>query len=599
MHKGIRYTLLILLVLPNLLTAATLDSLWAQHNKTTQTEKKIALILSIYNLNKDKTDYKAADSAIELAIDMVRLSGKDSLSVEVYKSYFIDKNFYLDEDIALEHANEFSNIASRYHNDNWQYWANISVAKVLIEKRNYENAIDKINKANYFAGLTDDPALIVDCYITFGKCQELNNKKIEAFRSYLNALNHAQKVQDHALISKCHQNLSFFYLLISSYERAKEYKIKELAYYTSTNADSLKIIKRLSDLSIIYYYNKERKSAEKITNKIVAYAKAHNEKEFFKTALFNHRVYLTENGLFNDLANFYTKQYPDELIKLSTGDTTAYYRIMAYINEVNHNIDSSDYYFKKAESRILEKRSGDYLYVSTFLKRYAQYLLRTGNNKLALEKMQASYENAKQVDYLPYLVETTQYLDSLNFLQGNIKEAYTYAKLHKEYCDEQEATVKQDALLLMEIDNETKQREIIAKQEEEHTERRHNLQYMGIIIAIFTAFIILIMMGSFKVPKVIIRSMGFFSFIFFFEFIILLADHKIMEITHHEPWKMLGIKIVIISFMLPFHHWLEHKVTHFLIEHQLVDSSWLNNKMPWKKKSKPLGGADLPDNSEL
>jgi hypothetical protein len=105
------------------------------------------------------------------------------------------------------------------------------------------------------------------------------------------------------------------------------------------------------------------------------------------------------------------------------------------------------------------------------------------------------------------------------------------------------------------------------------------------------------MLGSFKVPKAVIRSMGFFAFIFFFEFIVLILDHKIMEITHHEPWKMLGIKIILIGFMLPFHHWLEHKVTHYLIEHKLVDAAWITGKKFWNRKPEPK--AELPDDSEL
>jgi hypothetical protein len=67
--------------------------------------------------------------------------------------------------------------------------------------------------------------------------------------------------------------------------------------------------------------------------------------------------------------------------------------------------------------------------------------------------------------------------------------------------------------------------------------------------------------------------MGFFSFIFLFEFIVLIADHKILEITHGEPWKILLIKIFLIALLLPFHEWLEKKVIEYLLAHKLIDFS--------------------------
>jgi hypothetical protein len=72
------------------------------------------------------------------------------------------------------------------------------------------------------------------------------------------------------------------------------------------------------------------------------------------------------------------------------------------------------------------------------------------------------------------------------------------------------------------------------------------------------------MMGWLAVPASVIRGLGFLSFIFLFEFIILLTDRQISELTHDEPWKVLLIKIALAAILLPLHHWSEHKVIHFL-----------------------------------
>jgi len=56
-----------------------------------------------------------------------------------------------------------------------------------------------------------------------------------------------------------------------------------------------------------------------------------------------------------------------------------------------------------------------------------------------------------------------------------------------------------------------------ARLEQEKT-RRHNIQYMAIIIAIATIFILLVMAGVFSVSKTTIHVLGFFAFIFLVRF---------------------------------------------------------------------------------
>src|SRR3984885_16182359 len=87
---------------------------------------------------------------------------------------------------------------------------------------------------------------------------------------------------------------------------------------------------------------------------------------------------------------------------------------------------------------------------------------------------------------------------------------------------------------------------------------------MGFTIGLVVLFLLLVMMGWLVVSPRTIRALGFFSFIFLFEFIILLADKQIHEWTHGEPWKVLLIKIGLAAILLPLHHWSEHKVIHFL-----------------------------------
>jgi membrane-bound ClpP family serine protease len=123
--------------------------------------------------------------------------------------------------------------------------------------------------------------------------------------------------------------------------------------------------------------------------------------------------------------------------------------------------------------------------------------------------------------------------------------------------------------LQVKSDNERQER--LAREEEKRVERRHNVQYMGFTIGLVVLFIVLVMLGWFAVSAGVIRALGFLSFIFLFEFIILLADKSIAHLTHEEPWKVLGIKIALAAILVPLHHWLEHKVIHYLSHRKRVE----------------------------
>jgi hypothetical protein len=111
------------------------------------------------------------------------------------------------------------------------------------------------------------------------------------------------------------------------------------------------------------------------------------------------------------------------------------------------------------------------------------------------------------------------------------------------------------------------------------TRASHNIQYLGITAGLASVFILLVLLGVFSSSTGIIRGFCFFAFIFFFEFLILLFDKVIHQLTHGAPWKILSIKIVLIGMLLPLHHYVERKVVHHLLNRKKV------NFLRWKKVS--------------
>ena len=78
------------------------------------------------------------------------------------------------------------------------------------------------------------------------------------------------------------------------------------------------------------------------------------------------------------------------------------------------------------------------------------------------------------------------------------------------------------------------------------------------------------MMGWFKVSASTIRAIGFFSFLIFFEFIFLVFKKNINGITQGVPLYDLGFMIALAAILVPLHHWLEHRVIHFLTSHHML-----------------------------
>jgi hypothetical protein len=83
----------------------------------------------------------------------------------------------------------------------------------------------------------------------------------------------------------------------------------------------------------------------------------------------------------------------------------------------------------------------------------------------------------------------------------------------------------------------------------------------------------MVMMGMFKVSATTIKMIGFFTFLMFFEFIFLVSKKSVYSITHGEPWKDLLFMILLAAILLPLHHWLEHKVIHYLTSHNRLTAS--------------------------
>jgi hypothetical protein len=454
-----------------------------------------------------------------------------------------------------------------------------NLVDVYLAGYEYEKALDAAYRALSLATSTDNNAWKGRSYLAIGQCLEGKNQKIEAFRNYLNAAALADRLKDPALKAACFDRLSHFYNLNKLYNKATHYKLmQEDLARNAVPVDSVALMWIRYDLQVIDLNSNHNRLNEATMREILDFASRRNLRRMLRYEIALIRTHLVGAERIDLLYDLYHNQFPAELERLATGNPGMYYRLRAYFCEKEKKPDSALYFFNRAEMVIREDPNK--IMQSNFFNRFGQYFLRQQQPAKAIEKFTRSFELAEEASYFDYMLSASGQLEKLYASTGDFRNAYRYAGLTRVLADSLANMSKQDQMLVMEIDHETRQREHAAELEQQSVSRRHYLQYTAIIIVIIGVFIVLLMLGSLKVPEWIIRMLGFFSFIFLFEFIILLADHKIHDLTHGEPWKILLIKIFLIAILLPFHHWIEKRVVAFLLGPSMINIS----KLPIKSR---------------
>lgn len=513
---------------------------------------------------------RMADSLSQKAIELAETNFRPGLLLLAYNRYIENGDPGLNLEKSKHYASEAIRLSKQLNNPKLEWLSRSNQVKVLLAAYEYEQAMASSYQALALSDAMNDIELKTRSYLLIGKSLEGNNQKIEAFRNYLNASSLAEKLKNKELLKSCFSSLSGFYNNNKFYDKAVEYKIKQIELIqASTHVDSAELMWGRYDLQAININSNSNRLNTESTQDILEFSIRNNliRLKNYEIALF--RSHLIEADKISELKDLYTIKYPEELKKLENGNPALFFRMKAYFSEEKQDLDSAYYYFTKAE--LLIQSDPNKILLSNFYQRFGQFLMRYDRKKEAIEKFEKAYDLAQEASYFEYMLSASKKLESLHAGLGDYKNAYSYSTLNKSLNDSINELTKNDQLLLMEIDHETKQREHAIEQEHIETHRRHNIQYTAITIIIIAMFILLLMLGSLKVPTWSIKMLGFFSFILFFEFIIMIADHKIYAATANEPWKILLIKIGLIAFLLPFHHWIEKKVILFLINQKLID----------------------------
>ncbi len=447
--------------------------------------------------------------------------------------------------------------------------AQLALVRVHRNSGRNEKAMEISNTVIALANDYGDDSLRVSAYLGMGRNYLYKDEKLNAFKNILIAesiadqTNHASKEW---LQVVCYRNFSEFFASISNYDKAIDYH-KKITDFDRRNKHGVDLMNNTRVIGEYYRLAGQNALAVSYTEKSIQIAdsiksfegKVQGTLSIVNTMLSSREI---EKGL------NYMYSHPEiETFMKTINMEYMLDKAKGIIYAELGRADSALYFFKKA-APVFEVESNIYA-VAQFHYEYGYILRKLGRSKEAIPYLEKAMKYSEQAKNLEGQSNIAAYLDSCYREAGDFKNALTYSSLHVKYRDSLQVLGKEKDLISMEIDAENKRKERIEKEAALALQKRHNIQYTAIVMAIIALFIILGSFGFLKVPVSWIKVLGFFSFIFFFEFIILILDQQIHHLTHGEPWKILAIKVVLIALLLPLHHMVEKKVVGMITTQRL------------------------------
>ncbi len=570
--------------------AAALDSLKKAYASATTPESKVNLLDEVsrvmMNVNPKEADEYGKKLIAEAEVSRDRkLMFTAYLSNGIRCTYLANQKAYSQR--AIEYYNKALELAQENRMDKEASTAQMYLAGVHLMLPDNEKALSYAIEANALASSLSNDSLLAESYNTYGQVYRALNKKILALRNFLNALRIAEDIKNNSLLRNCYLNLSTFYSSIEDYDRAIDYMTRaynKLDVLTESNVPYMRVI-YLNNIGNLFAGKKSYDIA------ISHFERSIRMADSLKFSTLKLPGYVS---LLNQYLRIDEPQKALEYMNSADGDNLKKYLTnfgMAPVIDQAYGIiytelgrfDSARIFLQRARPMFENSTNGNSKV--GFYQQMADFYRKSGDKKKAIEYYLQVKEMSEKNGLLENVKAAAKRLDSLYTETGNVALAGEYKAVYYQYKDSIEALNKEKKLAQMEVDEEQirqdKRVKEAAKEAAELKRRKNNIQYIGIVIGIITLFIGLVVLGMFKVSAGVIKAIGFFVFIMFFEFIFLIFKKNIYSITEGEPWKDLAFMIALAALLVPLHHWMEHKVLHYLTSHNRLTAagSHIKNKL--------------------
>lgn len=505
-------------------------------------------------------------------------------------SYFRGQKAFLDRSIA--YYEKALAIARESKMEKRTGAAQLQLADISLMIPDKDKALKYVAEAFSRISALKDDSLKVEANNVYGKVYLSRNDKTLALRHHLTALEMAEGIppadaetrrMKSELLRNCHLYLSGFYSNINDYDKAIDHYAQ--AYQLLDRLTDKKVpYQRCIDINAIGNLFAQKKNYEIA---ISYFEKSLRMADSLKFATLKLPAYISM------LNQYLRMDQPEKALKylrsaagqelqenLNTFRMPYMYdQAFAYVYTELGQYDSARFYFQKALP-FFETGLNDINRISIYLQLGKLYR-KTGEKAKAIDYFNRSKELGEKNGLLEVVMNAAKQLDSLYMSGGDYRTASLYNGMYYRYKDSLETLNKEKELAQVEATAEQQRQERIRTEQEELKRRKNNIQYLAITMGIVVLFVALVILGMFKVSAGLIRAIGFFVFLMLFEFIFLVFKKNIYSITHGEPWKDLLFMIGLAAVLVPLHHWLEHRVLHYLTSHNRLTSAGhhLRNKL--------------------
>lgn len=558
--------------------ALAVDSLKAALSKAVTPEEKVKFLdeLSRVLMNvrpADGDEYGKQLIAVAEESRNRKLMFQAYLSNGVRCSYFATQKEYSQK--AISFFNKALELARQNRMEEEAGAAQIHLAGIYLLLPDNDKALSYATQAFSLVSTLGNDSLRAEAHNTYGMVYQARNENILALRNYFNALRIAETLKNNPLIRNCYLYLSDFYESIEDYDKAIDYMTKATAALENTNEKNVpyqKVIytnsignlyasKKSYDIAISYFERSIRMadSLKFSTLKVPGYVSLLNQylriDEPAKALTYlnsssgdNLKTYLTNFGMAPIIDQAYGVIYTE----MGRYDSAAVRLEKARLFFENNNNESTR---------------------TSFYGQLASFYRKSGNKQKAIEYYLKVKEMSERNGLLENVKRASQFLDTLYTQTGNLPMAGKYNAAYYQYKDSIETLKREKELTQVEADNEQQRLAREEKEKQERLKRRNNIQYMVILFGIVGLFFALVVLGMFKVSPGLIKAVGFFVFLMLFEFVFLVFKKNIYSFTKGEPWKDLLFMIALAALLVPLHHWLEHRVLHYLTSHNRLTSA--------------------------
>jgi len=532
-----------------------------------------------YALFRDITFTNSIERASDVMDDLIqkRIVSQDIEGLkQAYTTYFLLPDLAFSSNRAPDYANQASELLFQGGSliTDW----NLNYALFLYYKRvkDKEKCMGMASKLQEKSKEMSTPVTKALTYKALGEANDLNGNSKYAIRYLFQALQNISQTSRTDVHQQILSGISSFFERHYMPDQALDYKKKELELCSSGNIlDSIQCFHKQLEYQDLLCNSRDDRifDTTKVYN-IIKFSKQNNCKRLYEYATAFLRTTLMNTDRIPDLRLYFLSLQPDEINQLKEKSPYIFHFLSAFDFESTNQIENAKKSFAKAlediENRNLPDRK------SYFHYKYGQFLERYGYKQEAGEQYEKSIEIARIANNLDFELEASRAADQFYNKQGALQKAYNHVCNYHQLLKKKSSMAKDQDVYRLEIETEQKIIEEKKLQEKAYKEKLNQVQYNLIAILIFSVFIFMLIAVKFRVPIWFIRVMGYVSIIFVFEFCIIQIDHKVHEITEHTQWKIFTIKVLLISFLLPFHHWVEKKLIRFLISRREQGGNLIN-----------------------